>query len=477
MSYFEKTQVAAADSPSVDAFGRWRVSNPVTIAEHSFEYDERPVWFDQSVMESAGIAHNATTRQCVMTISTTAPNAITGTLEVTGTSNPRTATFSALKTFATGDVIVTEFGVVYEIVTGTTDTVFSVNGLYNTPAGSTATWRGSCAVMRQKIHNVYEKGKSQLVKITGLFGAAVENVTRQMGYYDYYNGVFLMQTNTAVSIVLRSYITGAVVDTAVAQSSWNIDAMDGSGPSGITLDLQYGVILMIDMQFLGVGRVRVGFDIGGMIYYVHQFVHANATASIPYWQAASMPCGWEIFNTDTSAGATMSAICMEVESEGGSLAPNHQNFSISNTADVSATTSRTHLLSIRPAQQFNSLPNRISFVVDMSNIVVGLNAVLVEILYNSTLTGGSWAAVNGTYSAMEYNSGASLSVAGIVVDAFFASVGGVGGKGIQTSDSINNQYPITLDMFGANPDVITIVATALTGTSNCRASINWEEIH
>lgn len=31
MSYFEKTQVLAADSPSVDAFGRWRTSTSTTL--------------------------------------------------------------------------------------------------------------------------------------------------------------------------------------------------------------------------------------------------------------------------------------------------------------------------------------------------------------------------------------------------------------------------------------------------------------
>lgn len=47
----------------------------------------------------------------------------------------------------------------------------------------------------------------------------------------------------------------AGTDTWVAQSSWNGDPLDGTGPSGLTLDPSKGNVYQIDIQYLGFGSV------------------------------------------------------------------------------------------------------------------------------------------------------------------------------------------------------------------------------
>lgn len=54
MSYFEKIQILAADSPSIDAFARWRVSDAITIFANKQLYDSG------SLNWSTGITGNAT---------------------------------------------------------------------------------------------------------------------------------------------------------------------------------------------------------------------------------------------------------------------------------------------------------------------------------------------------------------------------------------------------------------------------------
>lgn len=114
------------------------------------------------------------------------------------------------------------------------------------------------AVLQSKQYVRYIPGKSQLIFLTGVFAPSADS---------------------AVSVVLRSSTSGTVVDTSVAQASWNIDKMDGTGPSRILLDPTKAQILFIQAQWLGVGRVIIGFDVGGVLYPCHQFMNANATTT------------------------------------------------------------------------------------------------------------------------------------------------------------------------------------------------------
>ena len=140
------------------------------------------------------------------------------------------------------------------------------------------------------------------------------------GYHDDKNGVILRQNGTTnLQLILRTSTGGSVSDAnIVAQSSWNLDKMDGTGVSGKTLDITKALILVIDLQFLGMGRVRVGFDIDGSIFYVHQFLNANNLA-VPYMQSATLPVGMLV--TASSSGGTKTSYfkCATVQSEGGSL--------------------------------------------------------------------------------------------------------------------------------------------------------------
>jgi hypothetical protein len=324
----------------------------------------------------------------------------------------------------------------------------------------------------------YEKGKSQLVKMTYKFGDAVANVRKRVGYFDAANGFYLEQNGTAgLNIVRRSTSTGSLVTTTVAQADWNIDPMDGTGPSGITLDERHPNLLVIDGQWQGIGRVRFGFSIDGVTQYVHQFIHANRSGPLPYVQSFTLPCRWEIESTSASAGSTMSAACVDVVSEGGVSSPNGLTFAAQNTANVATSTTRAHLISIRPATVFpagSALVNR-SYVVplDVSAIAASTD-VLIEVLYNCTLTGGSWAAANAN-STIEVGTGQTISVVGVPVKSFFVA-SGTGVSASTSSQGIDSQYPLTLSVAGDAPTSLTVAVTALSGTGTSRATIGWKEI-
>lgn len=340
---------------------------------------------------------------------------------------------------------------------------------------TTGTTVGGKAFMQSYEYMHYQPGKGQLIFLTFLMGAGVSNVTKFAGYSDGTNGIELQMAGTTVQLQL---ITGtAHGNETVAQASWNIDPMNGSGPSGLTLDLSKVQILVIDLQALYVGRVRIGFDINGVVYYVHQFLHANLDTA-PYIQSANLPVRAGMVTTGTPAsGTTMSFICASVISEGGSEDTAARTFGIEGTATAGNNT-RVHILSIRPKTTFNSIVNRIKF--DPQSLMIGVtgnNGVFWELCIGQAITGTTtFADCNTTYSAFEYNTAGTISGSPAIVIAS-GYVGPVTGANNSTKGLLS-RYPITLDAAGAVRALgtLSVLVTGMGNTSACRVSVNWAEV-
>jgi len=94
----------------------------------------------------------------------------------------------------------------------------------------------------------YQPGKSLLIMNTFVMSPAKTGLTQRVGYYGDNNGFYLEQADSAVAFVERSFVTGSLVNTPVLQANWNGDKLDGTGPSGYTLDLSKAQIYW--MEFL-----------------------------------------------------------------------------------------------------------------------------------------------------------------------------------------------------------------------------------
>jgi hypothetical protein len=343
--------------------------------------------------------------------------------------------------------------------------VLSVNG----------TNAASMSLQSRRYHK-YTPGKSQLIIMTQVFGSAVANVRKRAGYYDTNNGIFLEQNGiTDVAFTLRTSTSGSPSDVnRIVQANWNIDTFNGSGPSGATLDLSKDCILVIDLQWLGMGRVRVGFDIDGKIYYAHQFLAANNLV-VPYMQTGTLPVRWAITNTAASTGSSISASCVTVISEGLDEGASGYEFSVSNPSTVSTTGTRTALLAIRPKATFNSIVNRVEIDPQEYSVLAGNNNVLVELIYNPTsltVTGG-WTSADAN-SVTEYHPAITGITGGTVIQSFFVASSNANRGTV--NESLTSRFPVVLDSTGANPIPLVICATSLTGTSACQARINFVEL-
>ena len=341
---------------------------------------------------------------------------------------------------------------------------------------------GDKVIRQTKFYHPYQPGKSQKIVITGVMSdGTTTNTVRSWGYFDANNGYFWkLAADGTFSVNRRTYTSGSPVDTPVAQSSFNVDKLDGTGPSGITLDLTKANIYFLDMQWLGVGRVRMGVSIPdgttGKAHNIvcHEFLNANSLTTV-HITTPALPVRYEIEATGAPGGnIDMIAICAEVASEGG-LDPNRGvPFSQHNTATVTTSTTRTALVSIRPKALFNSITNRGLIVPESVTVYTAGNGVW-SLLHNSTIGGSpTWSSANSN-SICEYSLSSGSSADGqIVRSGLIASA--VGSAADTVGSEVTIPLPLTLNVASTSPISMTLAFTAFTGTPAAAGSINWREI-
>jgi hypothetical protein len=335
---------------------------------------------------------------------------------------------------------------------------------------------GGKSYMQSYEYLPYQPGRSQLIFVTFNMIAAVANVLKFAGYSDGVNGIEFQLDGTTKQFVI--YSASSAGNETVTQSSWNLDKLDGTGASGFTLDITKTQILVIDIQALYVGRVRIGFDIGGNIIYAHEFLHANLFAS-PYIQTANLPvrCG---MTCTATVSTTMNFICSAVISEGGTEDINVFGYTFQqDSGAISVGTGGTHMLSLRPKTTFNGIANRTRVAyIDVEIYNAGNQAIQWQLCIGQAISGTTtYNAVNSTYSSSEYNILGTLSGSpAVVIDGGYVASSG-SAKGV-TNTAIVSRYPITLNQAGAARALgtLTLKATSLSGTQTVYASIKFREI-
>lgn len=336
------------------------------------------------------------------------------------------------------------------------------------------TANGDVAILQSKRYHRYQPGKSQQILMSGIMGALKANVTQRLGYFDANNGLFFQQDGSNLSVVLRSNTSGSVVDTVVTQSNWNLDKLDGTGPSGLTLDTSKSQLYLIDFQWLGSGRIRWGVFFAGRPVYVHIAPAANSLSTGPYTQTANLPVRYELRNTAVSASSTtLLATCQSVNSEGGQEFPPGITFSANTGTTGKSVTTRVPVLSIAPKVTFNGVTNRGQIKLDVMDLLAGANAILWELVYNGTLTGASFSSVNSE-SITNFDTAATAISGGTVIDSGYVASGGGASRSSETED-LSARLSLSLDFAGTTPDTLTLVATSFGAATLVNVAITWAE--
>lgn len=353
---------------------------------------------------------------------------------------------------------------------------------------SNTSGNGTCSSWIQSYqYYPYEAGFSEFIAITGVFGASASGWTKEFMFGDSNNGVIFRQNpSTGLEIALRTSTSGVMTETSRTQSAWNIDtlgAVSTINPSRKTFDVTKTFIFGVDLQYLGMGRVRTFMDIDGVIYYLHEFLNAGNMA-VPYMQTATLPIAAVLTGASPSTSTSMKFKCATIQSENGVSDIQGYEFDFPSKVSNSGTINsgvKTHMCSIRPRTTFNSQTNRImilptGFYINNSSTRTIDYELSIGVTFTNALTTAN---IHSTYSCVEYTSGGgSIVSSGVVIARGSILSGAVLDT---TIDSNKWMYPLTLNRYGLQRDMgtLTLSVTPLGGNSaasSIDASISFKEI-
>lgn len=369
---------------------------------------------------------------------------------------------------------------IWELITATggTATYFTQSSTLDLIVGPTA---GSRVLNEQHGYNFYTPGHSQTILLTGVLGSSQSGVTKRIGYYNDFDGLYFEQSNGVLYTCLRSSTSGSLLNNRFTQSTWNKDTMDGSyttvNPSGINIDTTKAQIFFIDFQWLGVGRIRYGIVVDGNRYIIHEVKNAN-NITTTYMGTPSLPIRYEALLTSNIVGtSTLKQICASVTS--GEIIESARKFSAS-TGSVSRTITsgvRNSLISIRLAALSDGKINRALVIPTSIDILITSNSqVFVEIILqksnlNETNLGGSPTWVPVTNSVIERSVNGTTTTGGSVISSGFVS-----------STSRNTEISLggiddflALNSSGSQSDYLHVVVTPIGANTTFYGSINYTE--
>jgi hypothetical protein len=404
------TQITTSQEPTqLDAFGRLRISSPMTLFDSSHRYRDNNLWSTLSA-NGGSVSFNASQGLMELNVTNTA-----------GASAIRETT----KVFA------------------------------------------------------YQPGKSLLVMNTFVMASSATNLRQRVGYFGDQNGIYFQLDDGNISMVKRSLVTGSIVESVISRSNWNGDKLDGTGSSGIVLDITKAQILWMDIEWLGVGTVRVGFIINGQFIVCHSFHHANIIDST-YITTASLPLRYEITNKAATGGSkTLKQICSTVISEGGyELRGLQQAVSIPITAPRTFAVAGTFypIISIR----LKTTPDRLDAIIILTalSILGGGNGIDYnwQVRASGTTTGGSWVDA-GADSAVQYNITGTSYAGGRILASGFLNASNQASPNLDILKEALFKFQLERNNLTKTPFELTLVAAAgTTNNSAMFASMDWEEV-
>ena len=325
----------------------------------------------------------------------------------------------------------------------------------------------------------YQPGKSLLTMCTFVMNPAKSGLVQRVGYFGRENGYYIqVGSNTSpttlfsnVYIVERSNSLGTVSETLVAQQNWNGDRLDGTGASGISLDITKSHIFFTDLEWLGVGSVRTGVVIDGTFISCHTFNHANILP-YTYITTACLPLRYEITNRAATSGTSnLAQICSTVLSEGG-YEPKEQLYCQLGPAVGKRvnTTTPVPLISIRLA------PGRLDAIAVLKqiNVAVATNTDLAQwtLVLNGTLSGGtSWVA-HPDSTNVQVDTASTAITGGRNIEVGFAQTGSL-------NTSITPSFfeaQLGRNSFTGASDTITLAAVECTSNPLLFYSLAWSEL-
>lgn len=405
MSYFEQIAVEGADTGSIDAFGRWRVSQVNSQFDLKQIHDALPLLYDTLEIGTGSATHTAAEARTQMTTAASSDAVIMQTFQRANYSSGKSQ-----QLFWTFDT----FGV-----------------------------------------------QANVIKRVGYF----TNLTSGSPHDTLKDGFWLESDGTDIKVVISQ--SGTTTESTT-QANWNLDPLDGTGPSGLTWNWNQNTILTADFEWLGLGRVRWGVVYNGLIIYFHESNHVQQVATGVYMSSPNQPIRAEIRQTGAGSG-TFNFICATVGSEGAVNVLGKDGGIDDDGTHLNANSTSNWYYAIGLRLNTGKLDSFVDIISGQLLATTNDN-FLYRVLRNPTY-GGSVTYNTITNYAVEYGLGATANTISAMGAILYS------GSGTRvSSESFNLETAIRLgSAIDKTADEIVIAVKPLTVNLDIHRSINWRE--
>jgi len=293
------------------------------------------------------------------------------------------------------------------------------------------------------------------------------------GMFDDENGAFFGSTSANIFVAIRR----GGVDTVINQSAWNVDPLDGTGPSGATLSLSKGNIYQVVFTWYGYGVIEFRVvlpdptTLAQEVITVHRFSPSGETSIVD----PNQPLRAEVDNNGTATSFDLFVGGRQYNIIG------KYNPTIRDTSErrtiTDVTTTLTPVISFIRKAEFPAGSGRTNSVeVSLEEIdIIGSAEFAYQVLLGGTLDGAfvnyptATTIIPDSETALLVNTTSTTITGGQVVFQGVTSGGGGGTRVLATSELLDFTLPVD--------EVVTLAVVRIAGsaTNTVNASFSVTE--
>ncbi len=328
------------------------------------------------------------------------------------------------------------------------------------------------AICQSYKRHIYLGGKSQQMDITFSRMGIQADVIKRVGYFSSSttapyaankDGFYLEMDGTTYNIVIAK---GGVL-TTIPRASWD-DPLDGTGVSGVNLDLNLFTEMTFKFLYLGGTSLEISFNAGGVVYIAHTYKNSSVTSNT-FVNSPVQPVRWEMIST--GGAGTFDQVCAAVSIGGvNDLVGYPRSIDLGSSFVNADDTALNYLIA---AVRLNAL-DEIAFEFMGECISTTNDSFIQRFILNPTIASPpTWNSLSS--SGIEYALGDTVGTSSTTITGGTQLAGGYGDSSSVASLTANSLFQLGADLDG-NSDVIALCVQPISSNLDIRGTVNFKTL-
>ena len=317
----------------------------------------------------------------------------------------------------------------------------------------------------------YIPGRQNELIFTTRLNGTVSGIRKRIGAFDANNGIYFEDDGGTYSCVVRRGTANGNVETRFTRDNWNYDKLDGTGPSGITLDFSKNQMMTIEYEWFGSGQVEWNFVIDNNKHPIHQYNTGNRQ-NIVWSNSPFVPHRLELTNTTGALGTHklfQGGFCVLTE---GTVGPLGRRRDIASPVTGKTLTTANVFYPVLSIRLQSVGLDGVVLPLGFQAATLDNTAIFYRIIRDATLTSPSWVEEENTL--IEYDLSATALSGGDIIASGYISPNAQGGE--QLLGDVNSVVQLGRNNLGTTSQTLTIAIAPVNSNKNGWASLNWIEV-